>query len=332
MRYSLATLAIFLLTTTGLGAVEIPDSGLVRIRLDQDNAVISIDGTVQSTDRKGNAPTKHVWFILPMAQGVHTLTLSKAGYRPIEQSVTVGPKEVATVDVSFQPETAGNSSSAISFDSTKFAEVHVFSDPAGAKLRLDDAKQTIELPAQLTLAGGEHTLEVSSTGYEELTQQLMLNSGEIISLRFLLRENQPFPISAEELGLEFQTEIPLIDEKVADKLRQQFYGFAETFAIIPLTQGIIARLIVGEDSKYEANALIIAGVGLTGGSYLLGRILSSRKRSQIIQHNERAAQENLLAKKYNQDINRIIREKNAEAIDDWEQKNRRRGRVEILNK
>jgi hypothetical protein len=124
--------------------------------------------------------------------------------------------------------------------------------------------------------------------------------------------------------------LTLKDETAADAVRKRCNGLAELFAIVPLGQGVMARIAWGEDGRREANTLIIAGVGLTTGPYLLGSILSKRKRGTIRAANKLITRQNTEAQEYNRQVEKQVRELNAAAVAEWGTHNRVRGRVEVV--
>jgi hypothetical protein len=182
------------------------------------------------------------------------------------------------------------------------------------------------------LSAGDHSLVASRERFEPLSHSLTLPPNSEFTLTFLLKAEEPFPLTAPELGLDRRELAPLRVEDEAKQLRQQFNSFAEVFAIVPLGQGLMARLVAGESGKNQANTLIITGIGLTAGSYLLGKILSSNRLSNIRSQNEEATRANDEAKDHNRQIEKQVQERNDEIIAEWRIQNADRGRVEVEEK
>ena len=74
------------------------------------------------------------------------------------------------------------------------------------------------------------------------------------------------------------------------------------------------------------NLLIVIGAGLTGGSYLLGQVLSSRKRKQILETNKAIKEANKKAQVENKDLENMVRSRARSDIEQWEKENRTRGK------
>jgi hypothetical protein len=193
-----------------------------------------------------------------------------------------------------------------------------------------DGDLEITAPAEIFVAPGTHTLELDKDGFEPLTHEFNDSGGEDFSLRFVLRSAQPVPLAAEELGLVRRPTLVLRDEGEADVVRKRYNSFAEMFAIVPLGQGVMARIVAGEGARKEANTLILTGIGLTAGSYLLGSILSKRKRSAVRSDNELIKQQNAEGQDHNRQLDKQVREFNAAAMAEWSTRNRDRGRVEVV--
>jgi hypothetical protein len=166
-------------------------------------------------------------------------------------------------------------------------------------------------------------------GYEALSHTQEYAGGKVVSLHFLLRSRPPNPPQAEELDLVYQPTIPMRDEKSAERMREMFTGLAETFAIIPTGQGLLAKFLAGEDAQQEANVLLISGVTLSVGSWLCSKILPARKMAGIKKWNARAAEANVAVRAHNSEVEALVQQKYAELIDDWARENEDRGVVKV---
>lgn len=333
MKITLLTCIAIFFAPLFANALEVPDSGFVRIRVDRDAVVAGLNGVPVLFDSDGNRMAMDSWFTLRVAAGLHFITLSGEGYQTVELPVAVKRDEVTAIELSYDS-VSTFAPVMPTIDDTlhaKLGRVAVFSDPTRAALRLDELDAHLITPSEVTVPAGDHAFSVSAEGFEPLTQRLALSPDSDLTLNFLLRAEPPSPLSAEEMGMEYKPLIPLIDEAEADRLRRKFNSLAETFAIIPLGQGVLAKLILGKDESKGADILIISGAGLTAGTYLLGRILSSKKRSHVRTRNQTITLQNKEASENNKNIDQVVREKNAEARSTWELENQDRGRVEVLS-
>lgn len=207
--------------------------------------------------------------------------------------------------------------------------VTVTSDPDSALVNVDEKTATEATPVDLILDSGVYQLEVIKEGYEPLTHELKLLAGRRLSARFILKSFPPLPVAAESLGLEYLPEKKIEDIHAAERVSSSFNRAAETFLIMPLGQGILARFIMDDNNRREANIMIISGTVLSVGSWILGKVLSNKKLRDINAANARIEQENKLIYEYNEDIDRQLKEANEQALTNWQQENARRGRVII---
>ncbi len=205
----------------------------------------------------------------------------------------------------------------------------VTSSPDSAFITVDDQASAGMTPMEMILDTGVYRLEAAKEGFEPLTYKLNLLTGQRISARFILKSFPPPPIPAESLGLMYLPEKILEDINAADRVSSSYNRAAETFAIIPLGQGILARFIVDEDDRKEANIMIISGAILSAGSLILGKVLSKRKTHNIEQANAQITEENILINEHNRDVDQQLKEKNEQALRAWQQENSDRGRVII---
>ena len=131
------------------------------------------------------------------------------------------------------------------------------------------------------------------------------------------------------LGLTYLSQKPMIDPKVAERTRIQYKSLTESFAIFPLAQGIMARIVVDDTQHGAANAMIFAGLGLTVGSHFLGKILYKRKKQYIEDENLRRQIDNAQVDENNAQVNQTVNDENTARNKAWVRKNRNTGKVEI---
>ncbi len=297
--------------------VQAQETGLVRIKVDVDSVALIVDGDSVYTDSYGSALLKDVWFILSLPVGDHSLEFYHPPHDPITRSATLGGDEVVTHEIFFEP-----------IDSAAFiVSLMVSSDPDTSAIYLDGQNTGLFTPALVSVDTGQHRLEVRKEGFESFLETLKVGVGQKGSINFILRTVPPDSVTINSLGLEYLPMTPMMNPELADRLWETYRGLSETFLIVPLGQGILAKILAAGDSESETNALIGAGVVLTVGSYLIGKTLSKRKRLQIETANEEAKLANEIAKIENNDADRIVREENDTAVQLWEEENKGRGKT-----
>jgi hypothetical protein len=203
----------------------------------------------------------------------------------------------------------------------------VDSNPDSANILVDGKSSEVTTPYSFSLADTVSLVEVVKTGYEPLAEKIPLSPGERVIATYLLKAFPPDPITPAELGFEPVPQQPLLDEKAADRLESKFLGLSFTFAIVPFGQGVLAKALLDDDDKGLGDALMISGAVLSAGSYALGKILSSKKRSDIKRKNEIIKIENEAAKEQNREIDKAVKTAYDEAVELWLMENADKGRV-----
>ncbi len=305
------------------------DSGLVRVQVDLDGTSVSINGSEISQDSFGNSLEAKQWFILKLPVGEYRFVLSHIEYSPFKELVTVYKDRVTNLHRFFV-----DTEKAVPVDTLPevVSIVKVLTDPDSAVVVLDGTADTLLAPCEVELSIGKHELSALSDGFEELSHQLNITGADPVTLLFNLEFQQPERLTAEDLGLVKEQPIILGREEEATMIKAKYNSLAESFAIIPLGQGLLARFVMGDDVSKESNALIISGVLLTGGAYLLGKVLSERKLREIQAFNEVAIRKNIEIKEGNKVIDKLVDEQNATLIAKWLSDNRDRGRVIVQTK
>jgi hypothetical protein len=321
--FYLALVIIILLSPPGES--QQPDSpGIIRLKVDLDSVALQINGEIVGRDSSGNLLLPDVWFILNRPGGDYEVRFQREGYDPIETNITLLPGEVSSFEAGFltvKEDTAETYSSN--------ANLNLLSDPNSAKIIIETLADTIITPKTLYLVSGDHSFKAMADGYQDLNQNISIEPDKNISLNFRLAFSQPVGLTAEDLNLEYMPLIPLKNEMDATNQKEMFNNFAETFALIPLGQGILARLLLGNDTEASANILIAVGTGLSAGSYILGKILPKRKLAKIREFNKEAASINNEAKSHNEEIEIEVENSNTELLEKWMMENQNRGTVEI---
>lgn len=304
--------------------------GTVEIGVDVDSVLLSIDGVPYLPDstRPEISSANTATIVLP--SGEHSLEFSRPGYEPITKVVMVTAGSIAEVNLNFAAiggaESFGNNEGAIT---EGVASLEILSDPDNAAIYLNNKDLGQPTPYMLEVPGGNHVVELMLEGYESLAERVEVAANQRASLQFVLKTLPPPATTADELGLVKAPQTPLMDENLAIKTKQWWNGLSETFLIVPLGQGLMAKLLLDDNNQKEANVLVISGVALTAGSYLLGKIMSARKRRQIIHRNEEIVIENDAVRKHNSEIDQIVRDTNNQSIERWLDENKRRGRVKV---
>ena len=314
-------LLLLLVIPCGLIQAQASDSTLVRIRVDIDSVDLTIDNQTYRTDSYGNPVSAGNWFILRVTSGEHRLSVDAfaAGRRDTTVVLEVGT--VFTWDIIFRAEDP-------SITGPK-GNVTITCDPDSATLFVGRKNTGIILGRSVfDISPGSHLFEVHKEGFEAIGENLEVPEG-FTNVRAILAFARPAPKTPEEYGMELLPEAPLRLEEEAETIRKRFNGMAESFAVVPLAQGILAKLIIGGEAQREANILVASGVVLTGGSYLLGKIFTSRKKRQIRAYNEATTRENQQASDHNSRVRRETQRLNAEQVKQWRAENEGRGVLEI---
>ncbi len=195
-----------------------------------------------------------------------------------------------------------------------------------------DGKTLEELtPIILPLSREKLSIEVYKDGYEPLITDLMMAEIQKKQVQFILRPLAPIYLNADSLGYTIQSVVHPIEPARAKNIEKKYMALAETFLILPLSQGLIAKLVLDDDNQREANVLVGAGIILTTGSYLLSKIFSKKKRNEIEQENIIIEKQNIDIKNSNKEIELLVRKVNAERIEKWEEESKDKGVVVINN-
>lgn len=302
------------------------DSTVVRIKTNLDNAKLFINEKEYQTDDYGNILKKDAWFLMKFGEGFYQLQLTHEKYPTIDTTFTLAGEEVHSLVLSFplESDTINNI-----INNPRTRDFMLLSDPPGGTVTLDGATLEGVTPMTLQVNTDSFTVEVYKDGYEPLVSDLMFAEQQRLQATFILKAFQPAQLTSDSLGYTMENEIPLIDMRKAEQIENEFTGMAESFAIFPFAQGLIAKLILDKDDQKEANVLVISGAVLSGGSFLLGKILGKRKRNQIEKENEFINNQNAEIQKSNKEIEELVKEQNTARKKQWRLDNANRGVVEI---
>lgn len=301
--------------------VSAEEFGLVRIRVAEDSVQLLVDSSAVALDAYGNPLTGGAWFIVNLPVGNHNLEFLLTGFDPIKRTASVLAEKVVTLEVRFVP-----------IDTTALSGQVVLmltSDPDSAEIYLDGKKLPMLTPSIVPLDTGSHRIELYRDSFEPLAKSITIGTDESRAVKFILRSLPPEAATLESMGLERSMVSPLMPIDAADKTWNMYRGLAEAFAIVPFSQGVLAKILGSSSTDKEANLLIAIGAGLTGGAYILGKVLSSKKRKHILETNETIKEANRKAQVENKDLENMVRSQNRSDIEKWEKENRTRGRVEF---
>jgi hypothetical protein len=307
------------------------DAGIIRIKVNIENARISLDGNSIEKDSYENHLTRDNWFILSLSPAEYTFVFESEGYNPIERRVTLESGQVTTLDIVFilsgEPDSVLTTPPDAS--STEFSFLTVTSSPESVSVKLDQETQAKITPFEADVSAGVHTIHASRRGFEPLSYEYDFPAGERFKLNIIMAEEQPMEMAAEELGLEYMELRTAREKQEAEKIRSQFNNLAESFIIIPTGQGVLAKLIMGKSGSRGADILIATGAGLTISAYFLGKILSSRELKKIEAENSEISEENVRAGEHNRMVRQTVADRYNEALERWLENNKDRGIVEI---
>ena len=310
-----------LLVVSLAGPMLASDSAIVRIRVDLDSVSFEINGAQVEEDSYGNPLEAFNWFVVHLVPGAYEFRFTHPLYAEQLYKLDLDSGAVESIEPRFVVEDTSQDSAAY--------PIQIQSSPDSAYITIDSADADSVTPAVYSLLPGKYAIEVFKDGFEPLMHDLNHSSSYPGTLRFILKPLAPQPMVAESLGLGYFPVVPLIDERVADDQMRKFSSMSELFLIVPLAQGLVARALLAEEDKDVANALIISGVVLTVGSYLVGKLVSNKTRRRIIEQNIEIESQNARAQLANRDVDRSVREHNAQMQQEWRDENSDRGRVEV---
>ncbi len=328
MKYFLI-LILVILSTAVVSAQT--DSALVRIRTDTDSTKIQINNQDVLEDSYGNTLVKNSWFILNLPIETYNLKITSLNYNPIDSTITLIKGEIYTFDIKFkeiiyEDTTDYYESLTEDFEVVKLV---VQSEPDSCSFVIEQNTIEKSTPFELFFRPGEYSFLATKEGYEPLKSTIKIEQKIPLLANFILRDFKPEEIMPESLGLNYMSQLPLLNAKSADNIKVKYNSLAESFAIFPMAQGILARIVVDKSQYRIAETLIISGVGLTLGSYFLGKFLYKKKKQYIIDENIRRESDNAMADENNRQVDMQVNDENIARLKAWQRKNRNKGQVVI---
>lgn len=319
-------LLLILWPASGLHAQS---TGILRLTVDRIPATLLIDGDSVEVAYFGNELRAEMWFTLELPAGEHLLQCYATGFQTLEETFTLTGGDTASFEFVLQPQIIIAKPKPVDPVPPGLVRLLITSIPSGATVIVDNQKIDPVTPAVIEREAGEITIETRLDGFQPLSCSQNFVAGKTVSAHFLIRRMPPAVPLAEELGLEYLPTVKKRDERAADRLKKKLQGMAETFAIIPLGQGLLAKMLADDDAQKGANILLISGVTLAVGSWIASRVLPPRKKAAARKWNAEAAKKNKEAAIQNKQIELTIQELYAEAIAQWADENDDRGVVEI---
>lgn len=288
------------------------DSASVKIRVDIENVSVSVNDSAVSLDSYGSSLSANTWFILNLSPGQYSFAFYHADYDSVKREINIAAGEIEDIEIYYLSQPSDTLT-----DEVGIGVIQVTSVPDSVFIVVNGNQIEEQTPASLQLPYGIYNIEVNKEGLEPLSDSVRLNSSSNIIMEYLMRPLPPAPVSAESPGMAKEAMIQKTDERTADALKQKYYNLAEMFAIIPLGQGIFGKLLMEGDYEKTTNTMILSGAILSGGSLILGKILSSRKRKQIIIENQRIVELNEYNKAQNRAIDDKVAEYNDQKLEEW---------------
>lgn len=325
------TLLIVIFLLVICGSLMAQDSALVRIRLDVDQAELDINGQKTEFDSFGNKLTKDSWFILHLETGEYQFSLTSLPFIKLDTTIVFTSNQTFTWDLRL---TTRPVSEIVLYETkpenVEVVQLDLFSDPDSCEIYFNGVKQSFMSPKTIYMNPGMYKFQMDKDGYEPLTADIDLRGFQKVTATFKPMISQPEPVTAEKLGLVYVKQQPLLDINEAKKTKDMYSSLAESFLIFPLSQGILARLVVDDNQEKAANIMVGTGVVLTLGSYILSKVMFKKKHNQIMAENEKRRQDNTLAKEANKTNDRTVQDENDLLMQSWMADNMNRGSVDII--
>lgn len=325
LKYFALALALLLLST--FATAQEQNTALIKIKVDVEGVTILLNEDSLLVDSYGSPLLAEAWFVLNLLPGEYQFSFLHPDYDTQIRELTVEQAEIATIEVRFLPEDVPPIDSAsITAITTR---VSLSSVPLEAMIMLDGKMLEDETPAYIKVGSGAHDIEVLKDGWEPLTHTVRINSSNAIVLNYILMPMPPANSAPEALGLQYRDKLIPLDARGAEKLRATFNSLTETFAILPLGQGLVAKAFLQGEQDKTADLLIASGVVLTAGAYILGRVLYKKRLNKISTRNAEIGQINLEFDELNKMVDQAIEEHDGKLLEIWLNENQGKGKVEV---
>ena len=131
----------------------------------------------------------------------------------------------------------------------------------------------------------------------------------------------------EMVGLpEMMASIPLLEEKLAKEKQAPYSTMSEIFLVFPLAPGVLGMVVSEGEGQFPAEVMIVTGLVLSIGSYLLGQYVLSRELENIRALNDERRAANMRVKDHNILIKKAMAD-HERAVKTWLEESEGRGRV-----
>lgn len=324
LKYSGLALGLLLLLVSSFVSAQEADTASVKIKVDIAGVSVLLNNDTLLIDSYGNRLIVDAWFVLNLEAGDYHFNFQHPDYDNQVRELTLGRGEVATLEIRFLPEEVISARDTVVTERYRIA---VLSTPIEAMITLDGTMLSEETPTDIRLSAGAHEIEVQKDGWEPLTHTIQVNNS--IVLNYIMMPNAPAGLTPDAVGLEYRQPLPPLDVRQPEQLRAKFNSLAETFAILPLGQGLVAKAFLRGDHEKTANVLIVSGVVLSAASYLLGKVLAKNKLNTITLRNAEIEQINHETDEHNALVDKTIEEHDAELLEKWLAENDSKGKVEV---
>ncbi len=327
LKHSGLILGLALLLASSFVSAQDTDTASVKIKVDVESVTILLNDDSLLLDSYGNQLIAGAWFVLNLSSGDYQFSFHHPDYDSQTRQLMLGKDEIGTIEIRFLPEEIAPPEDTTGTTLSSLISIH--STPVEAMITLDGTMLTEETPTEIRLNSGPHQIELLLDGWEPLSHTVEISNSNSIILNYLLMPTAPPQTAPEVLGLEYRQQLMRLDVRTAENLRATFNSLTETFAILPLGQGLVAKGFLRGDQEKTANVLIATGVVLSAGSYILGKILYKNKVNKINSRNEEIEVINLESDEHNEVVDLAIKEHDAESLESWLKENDGKGIVEV---
>lgn len=157
-----------------MSAIPLVQYGRVHLLVSPADAKVTWDG-----EPAGDVPPTGILILYNVAPGKHTVKVTKEGYLPAEQVLTVIGNEVKRVPLTLQPVPLGS----ITFETV----------PAGAQVFLDGQFRGVTPLALHDVPAGSHAVTLSSPGFQDVVSAVEVREGGTTTVSETLNAGTPVP-------------------------------------------------------------------------------------------------------------------------------------------
>ncbi len=155
-------------------AMPLVEYSRVHLLVSPPDAKVTWDG-----EPAGDVPPTGILIIYNVAPGKHTVKVTKEGFLPIEQALTVTGNDVMRVPLSLTPVPLGS----ITFESV----------PAGASVYLDGQFRGMTPLSLHDVPAGSHAVMITSEGFQDVVSAVEVTGGKTTLVSETLNPGTPVP-------------------------------------------------------------------------------------------------------------------------------------------